>query len=104
MRIVSLPEIRAALDEPLALAAVEQSFRDLSAGRAQMTAVGYLGLPLGHCHVKGAAVSGNEVFAVKLIASFAGNATAGKPLDHGFIALFSTATGEMLALLEDDGF
>jgi ornithine cyclodeaminase len=104
VRIISLEEIRAALDEDTALTAIEQGFRDFSANRVQTTAVGYMEFAKGYCHVKGAGAQDLDVFAVKLINSFYGNSKLGLPSDHGFVALFSAETGQVLALLNDGGF
>jgi ornithine cyclodeaminase len=104
MRIVSLDEIRAALDEDAALAAIEQGFRGVSANRVQSMAVGYLEFPDGYCHVKGAGAGGLDVFAIKLVTSYHGNPEIGLPPDHGFVALFSSKTGRVVAVLDDGGF
>jgi ornithine cyclodeaminase len=100
MRLVSLTEIRAALDEARALAAVAQSFIDFSQGRAQNMAVGYLCFDESDCHVKGAGMEGSEFFAIKIATDARSN---GQTQSHGMVGLFHTGTGEMLALLRDEG-
>jgi ornithine cyclodeaminase len=105
VRIVELPEILAALDVGAALDAIEESFRRYSAGDVASMSVGYLGFrdPPGDCHVKGAHLRGDEVFAVKLATSFYRNPQAGLPTSSGFVAVMSARTGEMLAILHDRG-
>jgi ornithine cyclodeaminase len=105
MRIVTRGEILAALDETAALAAVEAGFRAYSAGKAQLMAVGHLGFsdPPGDCHVKGAYAEGDEVFVVKLASSFYRNPDIGLPSSNGFMVVVSARTGEVLALLHDEG-
>jgi ornithine cyclodeaminase len=105
MRVIELPEILAALDEPLALAAVEDGFRRQSAGEAQIMAVGHLAFtdPPGDCHVKGAYLAGDPVFVVKLATSFYQNPQAGLETSNGFMAVISAKTGEVLAILHDQG-
>ena len=105
MRVIELPEILAALDEAAALAAVEDGFRRLSAGEAQVMAVGHLAFPdpPGDCHVKGAHLAGDPVFVVKLATSFYRNPDAGLESSNGFMAVVSARTGEVLAILHDQG-
>jgi ornithine cyclodeaminase len=105
MRVIELPEILAALDEDAALAAVHAGFRRYSAGEGQLMAVGHLGFtdPPGDCHVKGAHIAGDDVFVVKLATSFYRNPARGLPSSNGFMAVISANTGEVLALLHDQG-
>jgi len=106
VRVIGLAEIRAALDETAALAAVEEAFRRYSAGDAQVTPVGHLGFadPPGDCHVKSAAVKGDEVFVIKVATGFYRNPERGLPASNGFMAVMSARTGEVLALLHDEGY
>jgi len=105
MRVVALDEIRAALDEDVALAAIERSFRRFHAGEAQVAAVGHLALadPPGDCHVKSAHLTGDDVFVVKVATSFYRNPARGIPSSNGFMAVMSAHTGEILAILHDEG-
>lgn len=105
MRVVGLSEILAALDEDAALAAVEMGFRRLSAGDVHVAAVGHLEFsdPPGDCHVKAAHVAGDEVFVVKLASSFYRNPECGLPSSNGFMAVMSAKTGEIQAVLHDEG-
>jgi ornithine cyclodeaminase len=105
MKVVPLPEILNALDEDAALAAVESGFRRFSAGEAQVAEVGHLAFaaPPGDCHVKSAHIAGDDVFVVKVASSFYRNAAVGLPSSNGFMAVISAQTGEVLALLHDQG-
>jgi ornithine cyclodeaminase len=105
MRVIELPEILAALDEAEALAAVEAGFRRLSAGEAQVMAVGHLAFPdpPGDCHVKGAWLTGDPVFVIKLATSFYRNPQLGLPTSNGFMAVVSAKTGDVQAILHDRG-
>lgn len=105
MKVIGLAEIRAALDENAALAAVEAALRRYSAGQAQVTPVGHLhfSAPPGDCHVKSAALAGDEVFVVKVATGFYRNPERGLPASNGFMAVLSAQTGEVLALLHDEG-
>lgn len=105
MRIIELPEILAALDEDSALTAVEESFRLLYRGQAQVAAVGHLQFadPPGDCHVKGGYLDGDDVFVFKVATSFYRNPQIGLSSSGGFMAVISARTGETLALLDDRG-
>jgi ornithine cyclodeaminase len=59
--------------------------------------------PPGDCHVKAAAVAGDEVFVVKLATGFYRNPELNLPSSNGFMAVLSARTGELLALLHDQG-
>ncbi len=105
MKVVNVAEILAALDEDAAITAVETGFKRYSAGRTQVSAVLHLGFgdPPGDCHVKAAAVTGDSVFVVKLATSFYRNPELNLPSSNGFMAVMSARTGELLALLHDEG-
>jgi ornithine cyclodeaminase len=105
MRVVEAAEILAALDEETALAAVATGFKRYSAGQVQVSTVLHLGFPdaPGDCHVKAAAVAGDDVFVVKLATGFYRNPELNLPSSNGFMAVLSARTGELLALLHDQG-
>jgi ornithine cyclodeaminase len=105
MRVVDAGEILAALDEDAAIAAVETGFKRYSAGQVQVSSVLHLAFaePPGDCHVKAAAVAGDEVFVVKLATGFYRNPELNLPSSNGFMAVLSARTGELLALLHDQG-
>jgi ornithine cyclodeaminase len=106
MRLVALPEILAAIDEDAITAAIEDGFRRYSAGEAQVMAVGHLAFadPPGDCHSKGAYLLGDDVFAMKLATSFYRNPERGLPSGNGFSVIVSAKTGEILAILQDEGY
>jgi ornithine cyclodeaminase len=106
MKIFDRSAILAALDDDAALAAVETAFRRYSAGQAQLTAIGHLSFinAPGDCHVKGAYLEGDDVYVVKLASSFYRNPEAGLSSSNGFMAVMSAMTGEVLAVLHDEGF
>jgi ornithine cyclodeaminase len=106
MKVVNVAEILAALDEDAAITAVETGFKRYSAGQTQVSAVLHLGFgdpSPGDCHVKAAAVTGDTVFVVKLATSFYRNPELNLPSSNGFMAVMSARTGEVLALLHDQG-
>jgi ornithine cyclodeaminase len=106
VKIFDRAQIVAALDEAAALAAVEDGFRRMHAGQAQLTAVGHLGFtePPGDAHVKGAYLAGDPVFVIKVANSFYRNPARGLPSSHGFMAVMDATTGQLLGLLNDEGW
>lgn len=105
MRIVELPEILDALDEAAALIAVEEGFRRLHRGSAQLAEVGHLNFidPPGDCHVKGGYFAGDDVFIFKFATSFYRNPDQGLSSSNGCMIVVSAKTGEQLAMLKDQG-
>jgi ornithine cyclodeaminase len=105
MRVVEAAEILAALDEEAAITAIETGFKRYSAGQVQVSSVLHLAFPdaPGDCHVKAAAVAGDDVFVVKLATGFYRNPELNLPSSNGFMAVLSARTGELLALLHDQG-
>lgn len=105
MRIFTREEIVAALDETAALAAVERAIIAFAAGQAQSGDAGHFSFPApGDAHVKVAHLAGEEVFALKVSASFYGNPAKGLSSSQGFSAVMSATTGEALALFADGGW
>lgn len=105
MRVIELDEILAALDESAALEAVARGLQRHARGETQVPAPMHLAFsdPAGDCHVKAAAVPGEEVFVLKLAGGFPDNPARGLPSSNGFMAVVSARTGELLALLHDRG-
>lgn len=105
MRVIELEEILAALDESAALAAVVRGFQRQARGEAQVPPPMHLtfGDGAGDCHVKAAAVAGEEVFVIKLASTVPGNCARAMAANDGFMAVVSAKTGELLALLHDRG-
>ncbi|WP_066811282.1 hypothetical protein [Sphingomonas asaccharolytica] len=105
MRIFTREDIVAALDETAALAAVERAIVAFAAGHAQSGDAGHFSFPApGDAHVKVAHLAGEDVFALKVSASFYGNPAKGLSSSQGFSAVMSTTTGEALALFADGGW
>ncbi|MBC9033761.1 NAD(P)-binding domain-containing protein [Sphingomonas sp. JC676] len=104
MRIIELEALLDAVDEAELMQELEAAFVRYSAGQAQVMAVGHLGFDArsGDCHVKGAHLAGDDLFAVKFVNSFAAPAN-GEPGSDGFIILSRAQTGQVVALLRDRG-
>jgi len=105
MRIIELPEILEKMDEDTAYSSIRNAFIASARGEAQIAAVGHLGFEevRGECHIKSAAIRGDPVFAVKVATGFYDNHRLNLPSGNGLILVFSSQTGEPLALLRDHG-
>lgn len=86
--------------------AVRDAYRAISDGRANLPPVGYLGFPQAHgdCHIKYGHIVGDPVFAVKIASGFYNNPAKGLPSSVGVVLVFSALTGQMEALLADEGY
>jgi ornithine cyclodeaminase len=106
MKLIHLPEIQAALDENEAMDAIAQAFVRLHRGRAALTSVGYLRFADadGDCHIKSGWLVDDGEFVVKVATGFYRNPALGLPSSNGFMAVLSARTGEVLAILDDQGW
>lgn len=106
MKLVDLPDIQAALDEDKCMEAIAHAFVRLHRGKVELTKVGYLKFAdaSGDCHVKGGWLTGDAEFVVKVATGFYRNHELGLPSSNGFMAVLSAGTGELLAILNDQGW
>ena len=86
--------------------AVRDAYIAITDGRANLPPVGYLGFSKanGDCHIKYGHIAGDDVFAVKIAAGFYDNPAIGLPSSTGVVLVFSARTGQMEALLNDEGY
>ena len=116
-RVVTLEEIRAAVDPAALIDDVAAAFVAYSAGRAVVPPVGHLRFdaeppaggddraeyPAGDVHVKSGYVLGGDVYVVKVASGFPARALAGRSPNDGAIVVFERATGAVRAVLLDEG-
>ncbi len=107
IKILTEADLRALV--PLDLAAVdcvENGFRALAGGKVVMPPI--LSMPIhahnGEIDVKTAYVPGLSSFAVKMSPGFFDNPALGLPSTSGLMVLFSATTGQLEALLLDNGY
>lgn len=106
-KILTLGEIRKRLDLESLMADIERGFQWFSEGRTVVPPVGYLGFDPpaeGDVHIKYGYVRGDDFYVVKIASGFAGNAARGLPVTNGLMLLFRQATGELAAILLDEGY
>ena len=107
IRILTEAELRSAV--PLDLAAVEcieAAFRTLAGGRVVMPPILSMAIPdfNGEIDVKTAYVPGIPSFALKVSPGFFDNPKLGLPSTSGLMILFAARTGQVEALLLDNGY
>jgi ornithine cyclodeaminase len=99
-------EVRAAVPMSTAIAAARQALIAAAKKEVESPLPWHLEVPgsAGEVHVKGAVLRQAARFAVKTSTGFPRNATRGLPTSGGFTAVFDAQTGELAALLLDDGY
>lgn len=102
-RIVSRPEIDAALVDVDLVAEIEARFIAYSNGRAVVPPVGELLLPDGEVHIKYGYLSDDDHYVIKVASGFPDNRHKGLPPNNGMMLLFSQETGAAEAILLDEG-
>ncbi|HXV33032.1 MAG TPA: hypothetical protein VD769_03395 [Gaiellaceae bacterium] len=89
-----------------ALAAVRAAFVALA--RGEVTLPGVIGLELpeaeGEVHVKGAYLHGSPTYSFKVASGFYRNPERGLPVGSGLVLAFSAETGQLAAVLFDNGY
>lgn len=100
--VITREEVRAVLDLPSLIDAVERAFVAYSSGRAELPGVIHLDVPEsgGEIHVKAGHLRGMSHYAVKVASGFTGS---GPPSVDGLVLVFDAADGALAALVHDHG-
>jgi ornithine cyclodeaminase/alanine dehydrogenase-like protein (mu-crystallin family) len=103
VRILREPDVRAALDLPSCIDAVEQAFVAYTSGEAELPGVIHLDVPeaQGEIHVKAGHLHGRPAYAVKVASGFY---AADPPAIDGMVVVFDARDGSPLAILLDGGY
>jgi len=88
------------------VAAMERAFVAYSAEQAVVPAVGELLFadPPGDVHIKYGYLRGDYCYVIKVASGFYENPALGLPASNGLMLLHSQSTGELLAVLLDEGY
>lgn len=99
-------QILAAVTPIDVITAVEAAFAAYSRGEAVVPPVGELLFdePSGDCHIKFGYLKANDTFTVKIATGFWENPARGLPSSNGVVLVFSRNTGELLSILQDEGW
>ncbi len=104
---LSRPEIQKLVSiNAEAVAAIRDAYVSVTDGRASVPPVGYLDFPQapGDCHIKYGYIAGDSIFSVKIATGFYDNPSKGLPSSNGIIIALSARTGQVVALLNDEGW
>ncbi len=104
-RIIGLDEIRAALAGVDLIPGIEAAFVAYSSGRAVVPPVGELLLPdmQADVHIKYGYIAGAPYYVIKIASGFYLNTEKGLPTGNGLMLVFRRDTGELAAILLDEG-
>jgi ornithine cyclodeaminase len=85
---------------------MERAFVAYSQGEAIVPPVGRMEFedPPGDCHIKYGYLKRGTTFTVKIATGFWKNPELGLPSSNGVVLVFSSKTGELLAILQDEGY
>lgn len=89
-----------------ATAAIKDAYVAVTDGRADVPPVGHLDFAArnGECHIKYGYITGDPIFVVKIASGFYDNPAKGLPSSNGMIAALSAVTGQVIAVLSDEGW
>jgi ornithine cyclodeaminase len=106
VRIVTLEEIRRAVDPATARREIAEGFISYSRGDVQLPEIGELRFvdPAGEAHIKHGYVTGDEHFVIKVATGFYDNPRRGLPAQDGLMLVHERATGHLAAILLDRGW
>ncbi|MBA3815645.1 MAG: deaminase [Parachlamydiaceae bacterium] len=105
MKIYSKTEIERAIDIPSLMQEMENGLRWASHGKAINAPVSFMHFesPKGDVHIKSGAFLDGEMYVVKIASGFYENPLLGLSSSNGAMILFSQKTGELIAILLDEG-
>jgi ornithine cyclodeaminase len=103
--ILTLDRIKDRLSGLDVIGAVEEGFVAYSQGRVVVPPVAEMIFedPPGDVHIKYGYIKGDDVFVIKVASGFYDNPKRGLSSSNGLMLLFSQKTGELLAVLLDEG-
>jgi ornithine cyclodeaminase len=99
-------EIVKNLKEKTVIKLIEEGFALLSRGEVVLAPLSSLNFlkPPGDCHIKAGYIKHDDVFVIKVATGFYDNPTINLPSGNGLMLLFSQKTGELIAILMDEGY
>jgi len=104
MVIISLDQIKQILPGLDLITEIQRGFQAYSEGRAIVPPVGEMILERGEVHIKYGFIKNDDYYVIKVASGFYQNPGQGLPSGNGLMLLFSQNTGEMAAILLDEGY
>ena len=104
--ILNLPEIKSALNDLDLISIIESGFKSYRSGAAVIPPVGELIFenPPGDCHIKYGYIKNQPYYLVKVASGFYHNPKLGLNSSQGVMLLFKQTTGELAAILIEEGY
>jgi ornithine cyclodeaminase len=104
--VYSRRQIEQVIQPKQVIAAMERAFVAYSNGEAVIPPVGQLDFenPPGDCHIKYGYLKQGSTFTVKIATGFWNNPERGLPSSNGVVLVFSSETGELLTIFQDEGY
>ena len=104
MVIISQEQIKQILPGLDLITEIQHGFQAYSEGRAVVPPVGEMILERGEVHIKYGYIKHDDYYVIKVASGFYQNPEKGLPSGNGLMLLFSQKTGEMAAILLDEGY
>lgn len=106
MRIVSLDEIKSVLPHIDLVGEIERGFAAFSKGDVVVPPIGemHFDAPPGDVHIKYGYIKNDDVYVIKIASGFSRNIDFGLPNGNGMMLVFNQKTGQLMAILNDEGF
>lgn len=104
--VYTLQEIKSALNYSEIIEIIAQGFVLYSQGKTVVPPVGYLGFenPPADVHIKYGYIKDDDFYVIKIASGFYENPKINLPSSNGLMLVFSQKTGELSAVLLDEGF
>ncbi|HCS48544.1 MAG TPA: ornithine cyclodeaminase family protein [Candidatus Aminicenantes bacterium] len=108
--VLNLDQIKEALKQidpvEVIIKSIEEGFVAYSQGKVVVPPIGELVFeePRGDTHIKYGYIRHDDYYVIKIASGFYDNPKLGLPTSSGLMLLFSQKTGELVAVLIDDGY
>lgn len=104
-KVFDLSQINAVLEDTDIVPYIEEGFVAYSRGQVVVPPVGEMLFedPRGETHIKYGFIKNDDYFVIKVASGFYDNVKLGLPTNSGLMLLFSQNTGELIAVLLDEG-
>lgn len=102
--IYTLDQIKTVLNYAEIIKTMAEGFVLYSQNRTVVPPVGYLGFENADVHLKYGYIRDDDFYVIKIASGFYDNPQIGLPSSNGLMLVFSQKTGELLAILLDEGY
>ena len=105
-KIYSLEQIKTVLNFAELIDAIAEGFVLYSDNKTVVPPVGYIALqnPPADVHIKYGYIQNDDTYVIKIASGFYENPKLGLPSSNGLMLVFSRMTGELQAILLDEGY